>query len=73
MSTKTDHLIQAAAASATAPATTVPPATVAAMSFMGYSPSDWLVALSILWILVQFVALIVDRVLRFRKACKEKQ
>jgi len=73
MSDKADHLLHAAAAVASAPATSVPPATVAAMTFMGYTPNEWLVWLSILWIVVQFCALVVDRVLRWRKACREKR
>lgn len=70
---KSDELSHAVAAVASAPAATVPPATVAASAFLGYTPAEWLIWLSILWILVQFTALIIDKVMKFRKACQEKK
>ena len=73
MSEKLDHAIHAVATVASAPAATVPPAAVAAMTFMGHTPQEWLIWLSILWILVQFTALIIDKVMKFRKACQEKK
>lgn len=72
MSEKIDQAIHAAATVASAPASTVPPATVAAVTFMGYSPNEWLVWLSILWILTQFTFLIVDRIIRWRRMKKDR-
>ena len=72
MSQKLDNAIHTAAAAASAPAASVPPATVAAATFMGYTPNEWLVWLSIAWILIQALAFIIDKVLRFRRDCKSR-
>ena len=62
-----DAIEQGIHAVATAPVATIPPASVAAATFLGYTPSEWLVWLSISWILIQAVFFIIDRVIRFRK------
>lgn len=65
--------IHAAAAAASTPAASVPPAMVAGASFLGYSPAEWLVWLSIFWIIVQATAFVWERVMRIRSACKERK
>ena len=65
--------IQSMAAAASAPLATIPPTTVAAASFLGYSPSEWLIWVSIGWILLQATCLVIDRVLRVRKALRDKR
>ena len=73
MSEKLDNAIHTIAAAASAPVASVPPATIAAATFLGYTPSEWLVYLSIGWIVLQMAAFVYDKVLRLRKACQEKQ
>lgn len=66
-----EESIHAAAAAAAAPAASVPPATIAAATFLGFSPSEWLVYLSIFWILIQALAFIYERVSRIRRCIKQ--
>ena len=72
MADKMDSIVHAAAAAAATPAASVPPTTIAAATFLGYSPSELLVWLSIAWIVVQFIALVTDRILRWRKLCQQR-
>jgi hypothetical protein len=69
MSQKLDHLIHAAAGIASSPATTAPPATIAALSFAGVGLSDWLILLSIVWIVLQISFFLLDKYLKF---CRRK-
>ena len=73
MADKMDQAIHAVAAAAATPTASVPPTTVAAATILGYPPSELLVWLSICWIIVQFAALVTDRILRWRKMCREKE
>lgn len=53
--------IAAIAHAASQPAASTPPAAVAVATILGYSPSEWLVFLSILWVLIQISLAIYDR------------
>ena len=73
MADKMDQAIHAVAAAAATPAASVPPTITAAATILGHQPSEILVWLSICLIIVQFAALVTDRILRWRKMCREKE